>query len=154
MKTATKVEGAIFAGIGVVGMIEGARLSGDTSGLYQMMGPGAYVFLLSLALAVTAVYHMVTHLRHADRPRRETTGEKRATGRVIALTALMAANVFLIYLFGYATALAIFFFVSFRILQVEKWWVNVAVSVTLAAIFHIIFVKLCSVVFPPGLLFG
>jgi hypothetical protein len=100
------------------------------------------------------VYHVVANFRETDRPRTEAGGGKPATGRVIALIALMGANVFLIYLFGYAVALAIFFVAAFRILQVEKWWVNIVFSVTFAAVFHVIFVKLCNVVFPPGLLFG
>lgn len=134
-------------------MIEGLRLSGDRTDLYQMMGPGAYISVLSLALMLTGAIHLIVNLRRSVGVERVPVSGIERT-RMVGIVVLLCANIFLIELAGYTVALVIFFLAVFRILEVKSWRTNIILSLSLAAVYYVVFVKFCDVIFPPGILFS
>lgn len=153
MKRATIIEGALFALVGIVGVLEGLRLTRQTSDLYQMMGPGKYVLALSCALMVTGAVHLFVDLRRNVAVLTLPAGPTERK-RMLGIIVLLCANVFLIQLLGYLPALVIFFLVAFRILDVRSWRTNIVLSVSLAAAYYVVFVRICDVIFPRGTLLG
>jgi len=151
--TITVIESTLFGAVGAAGMVEGLRLSADRTDLYQMMGPGAYISGLSLALMLIGAIHLIVNMRRSVGVERVPVSRIERT-RMVSIVVLLCANIFLIELAGYAVALVIFFLAVFRILEVKSWRTNIILSLSLAAVYYVVFVKFCDVIFPPGILFS
>jgi hypothetical protein len=153
VKRIVAIESMLFVVIGAVGMVEGLRLSKQHVDLYRMLGPGVYIFVLSLSLAILGAVHLIVNYRRslgAETVPASNTERMRMVGIVVFL----CANIFLIELVGYLLASIIFFFAVFRILDVRSWRINIVLSLSRAAVYYVIFVRYFSVIFPEGKLFS
>ncbi len=153
VKKTVVIESMLFVVIGAVGMVEGLRLSKQHVDLYRMLGPGVYIFVLSLSLVILGAVHLIVNSRRSLGVE-SVPASSTERMRMIGIVVLLCANIFLIELVGYLLASIVFFFALFRILDVKSWRINIVLSLSLAAVYYAIFVRYFSVIFPEGKLFS
>ncbi|MFX0198031.1 MAG: tripartite tricarboxylate transporter TctB family protein [Candidatus Hodarchaeota archaeon] len=157
MKRTVLIEGILFLLVGFVSMGEGLRLTiyKDPRVLYDLLGPGLYLFLLGFIMTATGVVHLFIHYR---KERKDLSMEKVAVNkelriRMISMIVVLAIYIILIRIVGYLFATAFFFFLEFRIVGFKSWPINIILSLILTAAYYIVFVQYCRVVFPRGVFF-
>jgi hypothetical protein len=156
MKPSSLIEGLIFLVIGFAGTAEGVRLINkvDPDAIKDVLGPGYYVIILGVMLMIIGSAHLVNNWRVEGMPRARG---KAATSPVISnpiplyMIAVFAVYVFLMYFFGFLMSTLIFFSVEFRVAGVRSWKKNVTLTAVTTAVFYLIFVHYCNLVFPAGL---
>ena len=148
------IEGILLLAISLVGMLEGMRLIGqkDSQIIYDPLGPGYYIFFLSIALMVTGLIHLMVNYRKNIRLKKVLV-DKAMRVLVIKMGLVMVLYTVLIDLTGYLIATIVFFFLEFRIMGIKSWLTNGILTVALSAAFYIIFVQHCSMVFREGIFF-
>jgi hypothetical protein len=153
MKRTVLIEGILLLVIGLVSAGEGMHLivDKDPNIIYDMIGPGYYVLLLSIALMATGVVHLIVNYRkRLIMEKVEVTGEMRR--RMISIVAVMAIYTFLIGITGYLVATIVFFLLEFRVIGIKSWRLNVILTIVLTAVYYIVFIRYCDMVFPRGIL--
>lgn len=153
MKRTVLIEGILLLVIGLVSAGEGMHLivDKDPNIIYDMIGPGYYVLLLSIALMATGVVHLIVNYRkRLIMEKVEVTGEMRR--RMISIVAVMAIYTFLIGITGYLVATIVFFLLEFRVIGIKSWRLNVTLTILLTAVYYIVFIRYCDMVFPRGIL--
>lgn len=153
MKRTVLIEGILLLVIGLVSAGEGMHLivDKDPNIIYDMIGPGYYVLLLSIALMATGVVHLIVNYRkRLIMEKVEVTGEMRR--RMISIVAVMAIYTFLIGITGYLVATIVFFLLEFRVIGIKSWRLNVILTILLTAVYYIVFIRYCDMVFPRGIL--
>ncbi len=154
MKKVVLIEGILLFVLSFVSLREAVHLIRyrDPHILYDVLGPGYYVLFLSLALMATGIVHLVVHYR--KRVSVERIFVNKGMGiRVLSIVGILALYNFLINITGYLMATIIFFLLEFRAMGIESWKVNVIITVVSSAVYYILFVKCCSMVFPRGIFF-
>lgn len=137
-------------------MFEGLRLVLQPRApgvIYDSLGPGGYLFLLSLGLLITGAAHLIAQFRKTV-PAERVRAVRGTRMQLWGMMAALAIYIALIDRVGYAPASIVFFVVTFRMVGIRSWSFNMAMSLGLAAIYHIVFVEFCNLVFPQGNLFG
>ncbi len=155
MRRRVLIEGVLLLAIGLMGVVEGLRLTfhKDPNILYDLLGPGLYVFAISLALIAAGIVHLSIHYGKVSSVKKvEVDREMRV--RLISTVLVYVAYTFLINLVGYLVATLIFFILEFRIAGVKSWKTNAVLTVIVSAINYIVFVQYCNVAFPRGIFFG
>jgi putative tricarboxylic transport membrane protein len=155
MHRTTLIEGILFIAFGAVGISEAYHLyiSKNPQLLYAMVQPGFYIFGLSLALVILGASHLFVNYRKPDgRQEEPVSGALRM--RMVGIIVALLAYGLLINIAGYLIASVIFFLIAFRILDIKSWRTNAILSLSFAAVNYLIFVQLCDVIFPQGLLFS
>ena len=154
MKKIVFIEASILLAIGIVTMGEALRLIvyKDPQALYDELGPGTYLLVISIALMVTGGIHLIYNYRKSKRMRIITL-DKKLRNQMIGTILTFALYTFLVDVLGYLFATVIFFLLEFRIVGVKSWVVDIGLSLLLTATYYAVFVKLCGLVFPRGLLF-
>jgi putative tricarboxylic transport membrane protein len=157
-KKITIIESILLLIISLAVFFEGVRLMRVTTRLTQdVMGPGTYIIILGGLLILGTLIHIssssVSILRfkkkHLEEPH-----ERGATFTVLAMVGIIALYAALIQFLGYLIATPIFFLLMFRVVGVNSWRRNVALTVILSAVYYFIFVHYCSVIFPRGIFYG
>jgi putative tricarboxylic transport membrane protein len=148
------IEGISVLVFGLVAMIEGLRLIlyRDPSFLYDPLGPGIYILVLSLGLMAVSVVHFVENYRKFPGKRRGAAGEKKR-GQLFSSIGILALYILLVHFIGYVVATLTFFFLGLRVSGVPSWRNNIISTLTLTIVYYVIFVKFCGMVFPKGILF-
>jgi hypothetical protein len=137
--------------IGVVGTIEASRLIlfKNPNVLYDTLGPGWFILLVSVALMIVGVCHFFTNREKSDA---KPTGVSEAIIPVLCTILACSGYIFLIGIVGYIVASVIFFFVQFWIFGIRAWKINIGLSLLLTAAYYLLFVEFCSLIFPRGYL--
>ncbi len=153
MRRKTWLEGLLLLAISLMSLAESIRLIvyKDPTTLYDPLGPGWYLLLVSIGLATTAVVHIEHHLKQRSSPKEERTSRE-MTYRFVGTCVSCLAYIVLINIVGYAIASLIFFVMMFRVVRV-KLWVNLVLSIFLTGAYYLIFIRYCSIIFPEGILF-
>jgi hypothetical protein len=153
LKRTTVVESSILWCIGIVSMIEALRLIlfRDPNVLYDMLGPGYFVLLVSIALIITGTYHFfVDYKKTGDK---ETISADKGAIRQVVYTILASAGyIFLIGIVGYVLASFFFFMAQLWIFGVRVWKINIGLAALLTTVYYLLFIEFCSMVFPRGYL--
>jgi hypothetical protein len=154
MKRTGLADGILFVAVSIVCLLEGFHLSrtSDPLALHQELAPGLYVSLLGFVLLLAGVAHLIAS-RKAVMVERDA-GDRATRVRLIAITLSLAGYVVLIALVGYLAATFVFFLLLFRIFGGQAWPRSAALSAAIAAVFYVVFVKYCDVIFPHAMLFG
>ena len=149
------IEAMLVVVFGLVAMVEGLRLIiyKDPYVLYDPIGPGFYVLALSVGLLIVGVVHLGVNYRKGSIVGHATAASREMkTQLFISITAL-AIYIFLINFVGYLAATVVFFLLQLRVSGVKSWRSTILLSLVLTAIFYVIFVHLCELVFPRGIFF-
>ena len=150
------IEGLLILIVAFVTMVEGLRLVFQPRApgmIYDSLGPGGYLFILSLGLLVTGAAHLIAQYRKTVL-RERVRADRGTRMQLWGMMAALAIYISLIDRVGYAPASIVFFLVTFRMVGIKSWPFNMAMSLGLATIYYVVFVKLCDLVFPQGNLFG
>jgi putative tricarboxylic transport membrane protein len=152
MKKTIWIEGIILLVIGFVGLAESIHLVSDIDphAVYDTLGPGYYILFLSLALMVTGALHIVVNYgkgRAAAKVEVNMELRKRMIGMILAL----ALYTLVISYAGYLVSTVLFFLLEFRIVGIKSWRANILLTVVLTAVYYVVFVQYCSMVFPRGI---
>ena len=156
VKRRALLEAILLIVIGLTGICEAVRLIfyKDPYLLYDGLGPGHYVFVVSLLITTTGIIHLAVHLRKPQRTEeRENAIAKDARTRLLCTIALFALYIILIDVIGYVVSTWIFFMVQFRIVGIKSLLLISLLSVGVTGALYSIFIKYCAVVFPRGFLF-
>jgi hypothetical protein len=145
-------EVALCLVISLISIYEGFKLTfrGDITAVHYGTGPGLYLLIVSMILAVAAIAHLMINWK---RPHR---AEKVAIPREMRIKLLStigncALYLLLINLVGYLLSTLVFFLLQFRIQEVKPW-LNLLLTFIISTTFYFIFVKYCSLIFPRGIL--
>ncbi len=154
MKKTVLLEGLFLALIGAIATGEGLRVTiqKDPDALYDMLGPGLYVFILGVAMITTGLGHLIVN-RRASFVSEKIAVAKEMKTRMIGMTAILAGYIFVIGIVGYLVASLPFFFLEFKVAGVRSWVTNVLLTIVISLGFYLVFVQYCSVIFPRGILF-
>jgi putative tricarboxylic transport membrane protein len=145
------VEASILIAFGLVAMIEGLRLiiDKDPYVFYDPVGPGFYVLALSVGLLIVGVVHLVAHSRKSGAVvKSAATGDTKPLIRSIVILVLY---LFLISFVGYLLATLLFFLLQLRVSGVRSWRTNVIFTLLFTAVYYVVFVRFCEMVFPGGI---
>jgi len=148
------IEALLLLVFSLVAMVEGVRLViyKDPYVLYDPLGPGIYILVLALGVMATSVVHFVVNYRRVPSFERVTTSKEMRV-QLFSSIGILALYILLVDFVGYLVATLTFFFLQLRVAGVKSWRTNVILTLMLTALYYLIFVKFCDVVFPKGILF-
>jgi hypothetical protein len=156
MKVSTLIEGIIFLVMGLIGVMEGVRVIRriDPDSIRDVLGPGYYVIILGIILVVVGLIHIVHNWQIQGFPKvrsDDASSPRMSNPTPLYMIAVFAVYAVFIYLFGFLLASLVFFFLEFRIAGVRSLRKDLALAVGVTAVFYVIFVHYCDLVFPVGL---
>ena len=131
------IEGVLLAGLGLLGIREGLRLGRMPLEGSDVVGPGWYVFFISVILLVGAVAFLAVNVR-----RHEIVQPQAASLRFgPAGKAMAVLGVYTVAtpLAGYAIGSALFFVLAFRVFGMRTWARSAAAGLVTTAIFDLFF---------------
>ena len=152
MKRKVLIEGMLLLVFSFVAMSEALRLiiSKDLHVLYDPLGPGFYILVLSCGLFLVSIVHVVVNYKKSEQAKIMKSG---SGSHVLFSIGAMALYILLIRVVGYLVATLIFCLLQFWLAGVKSWRANAILSVVFTTVCYLVFVKLCEIVFPRGLLF-
>lgn len=150
VRTRVMTEGLLLFLIGVGGIAEGYRLVvfKDPQTLYDVLGPGYYIVVVSLAMVATAIAHLAIHLKDPE----TTAGkvDKKERMRLFYMIGSLVLYLILLNFLGYFLSTFIFFLLEFWLLGF-KWKTNIILTFVVTIIYYLVFIEYCSMVFPRGI---
>jgi hypothetical protein len=151
MKKAVLIEGAILIALSLWAMTEGFRLvvDKDPNALYDVLGPGYYIFVLSVVLLTTGIAHLVVAREKVAAPPAPVTREMRV--RLFGAIGAIVVYLLLISIIGYPLATVVFFLIQFRIVGITSWKLNLALTLAISTCYYFVFQEYCGMVFPRGI---
>jgi putative tricarboxylic transport membrane protein len=154
MKRTVLIEGILLLVFSFVGLGEAIHLISDIDPhtVYDALGPGWYIFFLSLALMTTGAIHLIVHYRKGVAVAKEVV-DKALRLRMIGMVLAMALYILLIDFIGYFVATPLFFLMEFRLAGITSWRRNIILTVIVSAAYYFVFVEYCSMVFPRGIFY-
>ena len=156
MHRASFVEGIVALIVGLIAVVEGLRLAFQPKApwmIYDGLGPGLYLFILGVSLLIVAMVHTVIQLRKRVTPQAGKVHPGLSV-QLLVMVAALAVYIFLIDLVGYPAASIVFFLLVFRTVGIKSWPLTMVLSLGLATVYYVAFVRLCDLVFPHGFLLG
>jgi putative tricarboxylic transport membrane protein len=154
MNGKTLIEGILLLAVSIVGMLEGYRLifHKNPNTQYDVMGPGLYIVLFSIAMMATGIVHLIVNY---GKPLNEgkIVINKETRRRMVSMVAVLAIYTFLLDFVGYLMATVVFFLLEFRTVGVRSWLTNVILTVACTVVLYIVFVEYCNITFPRGMFF-
>jgi putative tricarboxylic transport membrane protein len=148
------IEGTLVLVFGLVAMLEGLRLitRKDPYVLYDPLGPGVYILVLSLGLMAVSVFHFVANHRKSP-GKGKVAASKKMRIQLFSSIGILVLYILLVQFVGYVVATLTFFFLELRVSGVKSWRNNVILTLMFTVVYYFIFVKFCDMIFPKGLLF-
>ena len=146
-------ESILLGALSLLGLVEGIRLIFDKDPMvvYDVLGPGFFVLLVSLGVMITGSFHLIANLR---KPQVKKEGAERPLrNRMIQTVLACTLYIVLLDFVGYGLATVVFFLLEFRISGVKNWPLNIFLSSSLTGAFYLIFVSYFDMVFPRGVFF-
>jgi hypothetical protein len=147
-------EGILLTIISLVAMAEGLRLIiyKDPYTLYDPLGPGYYALTIGACLLGVSIVYIITHYKNP--PQIEMVPvEKKMKIRLMSTVVACGIYIILIAVVGYLLATIIFFFLEFRIEGIKSWLQVTILSLVFSGFYYLVFVRLCNMVFPTGMIF-
>jgi len=148
------IEGILVLVFGLVAMVEGLRLIlyRDPYVLYDPLGPGIYILVLSLGLLAVGIVHFIANYRKPSGAGKVAASKKMRV-QLFSSIGILALYILLVHFIGYAVATLTFFFLELRVSGVKSWRNNIILTLMFTIVYYVIFVKFFDMVFPKGLLF-
>ncbi len=156
MKRTVLIETASLLAISILTIVEGLRLvlKRDPQALYDFMGPGSYVLVFGVALAVIAIAHPIVNYKKSSSKEKKTTVSKEMKIRVFGTIGVLLMYAFLINIFGYLVSTFIFFLLEMRMVGITSWRISLFLTCVFTAVFYFVFAHYGNMIFPRGLIFG
>ena len=147
------IEGILVMVFSLVAMVEGLRLIlyKDPYILYDPIGPGSYILSLSFGLMAVAIVHFMGNYRKFPGIGKGVANKEMRT-QLFSSIGVLAIYILFVNFIGYLVATLIFFLLELRIAGVKSWRTNVILTLGLTIAYYVIFVKICAMVFPKGML--
>ena len=148
------IEGILVIVFSLVATIEGCRLIiySDPRILRDPIGPGFYVLALSIGLMAIGIVRLIVNYRKF--PGIEKVAVSRAMRiKVFSSVIVLAIYIFLIDFAGYLVGTLVFYSLELRVVGVKSWHINFILALILTIVYYVVFVVLCGMVFPRGILF-
>ena len=139
-------EGFFLAVIGIVGIIEGLRLNRVSAAANDTYGPGWYLLLLSVILAVCGIIYLASDLKK----RIEKTQAEKALPLYGPATFCILAMIgyCLLMPYTYVVSTVVFLFVATRLFGEKSWMKSTLLAVISGAVFWFIFIFLAEIPMP------
>jgi putative tricarboxylic transport membrane protein len=149
------IEGLILIGISIVSLIESLRLiySEDPQTMYDALGPGYYLLLMSVGMMVTSIAYLIAHLLKLPKSVETEQVSKEMKFRFWGSFGGLILYLILIPFLGYLVPTFIFLVLEFWVNGIKSWLLNIALSSIVGVVYWYVFVIRCSMVFPRGTLF-
>ena len=156
MKRKIIIEGITFSVIGLIAVIEGFRLSTgkDPQGIFSLMGPGTYTIVLGFGLIITAIASVFLNYRKVSGTGKAALSQEKESPSskvVVYMIGVFAIYAFLIDIFGYLMPTILFLLLEFRLVGVKSWKTNIVVTSAVVAVFYLVFIQYCGMIFPRGI---
>jgi len=154
MNRVVLIEGILVIAFSLVTMAEGLRLIiyKDPFILYDPFGPGSYVLVLSIGMMIVGIVHLIRNLRKL--PDVEKVKESREMRmQLFGSIIVLVLYIFLIQIVGYVAATLVFCLLEFRVAGISSWRINLFAALILAGAYYVIFIELCGMLLPKGILF-
>jgi tellurite resistance protein TehA-like permease len=147
------VEAIVLLAMSLTGLVQGLYLirTPDPYALYDKVGPGGSLILISSLLIITLIVHLIRHRKELSEEKQEPTKEGTAK-RLIHATVTIAIFIVLIDIIGFLPASMVFFFLIHRFLGVQPWLKNTILSIVFSISIYLIFVQALNMELPEGLL--
>ncbi len=131
------IEGILLAGLALLGIREGLRLRSIASHGSDVVGPGWYVFIISVILLAGAGVYLFVNLRRQKIawPR----GISVRLGPASWAMGTLALYTAIIPYTGYAIGSGLFFILTFRVFGVKTWVWSIVFGLVTAVIFVLFF---------------
>lgn len=154
MRRKVLIEGISLLLVSLVSLTEGLHLISTRSPqkVHDVLGPGFYILLLSIALMITGIVHLVNYRK--DLSTEKVTVNRQMRMRIVSMMGVLAIYIFLINIIGYLLASLVFFLLVFKVVGIKSWRTNFFLTLFLTAGYYIVFVQLCNIIFPKGIIFG
>ncbi len=148
------IEGILVLVFSLVTMMEGLRLiiHKDPYVLYDPLGPGVYILVLSLGLMAVGIVHVIVNYRKFPGGGKVAASKEMRIQLFISI-GILALYILLVDFVGYFVASLTFFLLELRVAGVKSWRTNVILTLILTTVYYVIFVKFFDMVFPQGILF-
>jgi hypothetical protein len=148
------VEGILLIVMSLVAIVEGLRLIifKDPYTLYDPLGPGYYALTVGTCLLGVGIFYIIAHCKNP--PQMEMVPvDKKMKIRLVSTVVACGIYIILIAIVGYLLATIIFFFLEFKIEGIRSWLLVIILSLVFSGFYYLIFVRLCNMVFPTGMIF-
>jgi putative tricarboxylic transport membrane protein len=148
------IEGLFLLTIGLVSSVESLRIISHKNPhvIYDPLGPGYYLLVLSIGMLLTGVIHIYYYLRKGQSIAEEKTTKEMKIRLIVSIVAI-TVYLILINFIGYLIATFVFFILIFRIVGIRSWPYVFVLSAFFSVAYYFTFVKFCNMVFPKGILF-
>jgi hypothetical protein len=148
------VEVGVFFSLGLLAIYEGIHLVIDRNPnvVYDMLGPGYYIVFIGILLTLLGISHLVINYKKALNSKSEAA-HNAINIAVFGTVGALAIYILLLTNMGYISASFVFLMLEFRVLGEKSWLTNGFISFSITAIFYVVFVYICGMIFPRGLLF-
>jgi hypothetical protein len=130
-------------------------LNRDARTQSSVLAPGVYILILGALLLLTALIYMSLRYRSSRGAANESSQRQTAWASplVMKIIGAFAVYAYLIDRIGYAVPTLLFLLTEFRLLGVRSWKINIILTALVTAVFYIVFIRYCEMVFPRGTLF-
>ena len=140
--------------MGIITVVEAFRLIfiKDPAAIYDRIGPGPYLLVVSMMFIGGGIVHLVTNWRKSLGDQKAVV-DRALRRKLISTIVNCAIYLLLISMVGYLISTLIFFFLQFRIEGIKSWLRNLSLTFAISATYYLVFVRYCSLIFPRGVLF-
>lgn len=150
------IEGLVLLASGLIGVADGLRLIvfKNRASVEDFTGPGRYLFVVSLLLALVGLLYLAFARRLPDIGDASAPQDSDSDRKLIAIVAVLGFYILLIGFVGYFWATQVFFLLILRVLGLTFGIRMVLISVAMGAGFYILFVRLFGMSLPRGMFFS
>lgn len=142
-------EGIFLLLLSLITIFEGLRVTihRDPKAVQDVVGPGAFVLALGIALLPISVILLLKKEKGQTRKRKKVNREELI---VYGMIAIMGIYIFLMDRLGYVLSSLVFFTLMLRVVNFRSLGVCLLVSSLMSAVFYLIFIYLGGLSFPSG----
>jgi len=144
--TATLVEGLLLIGLAAAGTWEGVRLTQEELVTPEPLGPGWYLFAISVALMVCALAYLVSSRGRATAAKKPDDSSR--FGPVARTSVLLVLYPAVIPLISYPIGSLVFFVLTLRVFGVSSWVKCTLIGIAFALSFQFVFADLGGLLLP------
>jgi putative tricarboxylic transport membrane protein len=149
------VEILILLGVGILSIVEGIRLvKAEKLQLYDVLGPGFYNIGMGSVLILVGVIYFISQQKSFATSPKKPASSREYRMKMVSMVGVLAAYILLLDFLGYFVSSLLFFILINRIVGFQTWRSNLPVSLAMAVVFYIVFVKWLNMIFPQGIWAG